>query len=88
VSPCHQTIARPLVADGGYVLQIQWLAANKLKNPSRIADKWQSSSLKTGRRANKFSLYKPACYEMLHSDSELDGYFVSHAKGGAQSEGV
>jgi hypothetical protein len=46
--PCHNGMARPQVADAGHGLQIWRVAANKLNNQSRTADKVWSSSLGVG----------------------------------------
>jgi hypothetical protein len=50
--PCHISIARPRVADGGDGLQIWKVDSNILNKQSRIADKGWSSGLGVGRGAN------------------------------------
>jgi hypothetical protein len=51
--PCHNSMARPQVADGGNSLQIWKVAANILNKQSRTPDKGWSSSLGVGRGVNK-----------------------------------
>jgi hypothetical protein len=53
--PCHHSMARPQVADGGNTLQVWRVAANILNKQSRTADKRWSSSLGVGRGANNSS---------------------------------
>jgi hypothetical protein len=53
--PCHHSMARPQVADGGDGLQIWRVAANILNKQSWTADKGWSSSLGVGRGANNSS---------------------------------
>jgi hypothetical protein len=53
--PCHHSMARPQVADGGNTLQVWRVAANTLNKQSRAADKGWSSSLGVGRGANNSS---------------------------------
>jgi hypothetical protein len=50
--PCHHSMARPQVADGGDSLQIWRVAAKILNKQSRTADRGWSSSLGVGRGAN------------------------------------
>jgi hypothetical protein len=60
------------VADGGEGLQEWRVAANIMNKQSRTVDKGESTSLGIGRGAINSS---PACYEMLHRASDLDGFF-------------
>jgi hypothetical protein len=53
--PCHHSMARPQVADGGNTLQVWRVAANIFNNQSRTADKGWPSSLGVGRGANNSS---------------------------------
>jgi hypothetical protein len=53
--PCHHSMARPQVVDGGNTLQVWRVAANILKKQSRTADKRWPSSLGVGRGANNSS---------------------------------
>jgi hypothetical protein len=53
--PCHHSMARPEVVNGGDALQFWREAANILNKQSRTFDKVWSSSLGVGRGANKSS---------------------------------
>jgi hypothetical protein len=50
--PCHHSMVRPQVVDGGDGLQIWRLAANILNKQSRTAERGWSSSLGVGRGDN------------------------------------
>jgi hypothetical protein len=50
--PCHHSMARPQVADGGKGLQIWRVAVNILNKQSQTANKGWPSSLGVGRGAN------------------------------------
>jgi hypothetical protein len=53
--PCHHSMARPQVADGGNTLQVWRVAANILNKLWRTADKGWPSSLGVGHGANNSS---------------------------------
>jgi hypothetical protein len=53
--PCHHSMARPQVADGGNTHEVWRVAANILIKQSRTADKGWSSSWGVGRGANNSS---------------------------------
>jgi hypothetical protein len=72
--PCHHSMARPQVADGGNTLQVWRVAANILNKQSRAADKGWSSSLGLGVGLTTPHRKKQACYETEHEASELDGF--------------
>jgi hypothetical protein len=55
VGPCHHSMARPQVADGGDALQVWRVAANILNKQSQTADKGLSSSLGVGCGADNSS---------------------------------
>jgi hypothetical protein len=59
-------MAHPLVADGGYGLQIWWVAVNILIKQLQTADKGLSSNFGLELGANNSSVYNPTCYKMLH----------------------
>jgi hypothetical protein len=59
----------PRVANGGDALEICRVTANILNKKSRTADKGLGEGPTTPHRK------KPACYEMLHRASDLDGFF-------------
>jgi hypothetical protein len=50
IGPCHHGMARPQVADGGTVSNMEGM--NKLNKQPRTADDGWSSSLGVGRGAN------------------------------------
>jgi hypothetical protein len=57
--PCHHSMTRPRVADGGTASSYGWrLAANKLNKQPRTNDKRWSPSLGVGRGAKKPSRQK------------------------------
>jgi hypothetical protein len=58
VGPCHNSVERPRVADGGDGLQILRVAANIFNKKSRTADKGWSSILGVGRGASNSSPQK------------------------------
>jgi hypothetical protein len=76
-SPCHHGMARPRVADGGDSLQIWRAAANILNIQPRKADSGGPPASGLDERLTAPHHKKPACYEMLHRASDLNGFFVT-----------
>jgi hypothetical protein len=73
MGPCHNDMACARVADAGDGLQMWKVAADILNKQSRTADMGLSSS--SGVRCELTAPHRErsACYEMLHSTSDLAG---------------
>jgi hypothetical protein len=67
--------SRPRVADGGDGLQIWKVAGYILNKQLRTAVKGWSSNLRLDDWLTTPHRKKKACYEMLHSASDLDGFY-------------
>jgi len=71
VGPCHHSIARPRVADGGDGFEIYRVAANEFNKRSRAADKGCHPTCGMGEGLTIPHRRKTARYEMLHMASVL-----------------
>jgi hypothetical protein len=73
----HHGMVCSWVAEGGDNLHIWRVIANILNKESCTANKgWSSSMLGLDKGLTTPHHKKPACYEMLHRASELDGWVL------------